>query len=192
MAGKQILGDDPFGSEADTKDAPPPAVPVGPATAKKAGEVKPAEAKAKPAETKTKPAEAKAKPEAKPEAKPVETKAKPAEAKPVEAKPVEAKAKPAEAKPVEAKPVEAKPVEAKPAEAKPVEAKPVETAPVEATYSTAATEPPSEYGPSIDRPPAARHSGLADEVRHLERRIQERVLPERRGEHGVERQHLPF
>jgi 1-acyl-sn-glycerol-3-phosphate acyltransferase len=62
----------------------------------------------------------------------------------------------------------------------------------EATYSPVSPEPPSEYGPSIDRPPAARRSGLADEVRHLERRIVERILPERRGAGGEGRQRLPL
>jgi 1-acyl-sn-glycerol-3-phosphate acyltransferase len=45
--------------------------------------------------------------------------------------------------------------------------------------ATIAVEPPSEYGPSIDQPPAARHSGLVDEVQELEQRVKERVLPQR-------------
>ncbi|HWE28987.1 MAG TPA: 1-acyl-sn-glycerol-3-phosphate acyltransferase [Polyangia bacterium] len=66
-------------------------------------------------------------------------------------------------------------------------------APVE-TYSTLADKaPPSEYGPSIDRPPATgyRH-GLVEEARHIEKSVRERLLPQRTGEHGGERQRLPL
>jgi 1-acyl-sn-glycerol-3-phosphate acyltransferase len=46
------------------------------------------------------------------------------------------------------------------------------------TYTPVSQEPPSEYGPSIDKPPAAKHSGIVDEVQELEQRVKER-LPER-------------
>ncbi len=39
-------------------------------------------------------------------------------------------------------------------------------------------EPPSEYGPSIDHPPEAKHSGVADEVHQLEERVRTRAVPE--------------
>jgi 1-acyl-sn-glycerol-3-phosphate acyltransferase len=149
MAGKQILGDDPFGTQ--TPEMPPPAPP-------------PVAADAKPKPEPRVKAEPRAKAEAKPEAKP-DTKA------------TEAKA-------------EAKP-DTKATEAKPAEAKPASTPPTEPPPQSAA--PPSEYGPSIDRPSAARHSGIAEEVRHLEQRVRDRVLPERRaGEGPGARQKLPL
>ncbi|HZS37697.1 MAG TPA: lysophospholipid acyltransferase family protein [Polyangia bacterium] len=60
------------------------------------------------------------------------------------------------------------------------------------TYAPAAAQPPSEYGPSIDQPPVAKHSGLVDEIKHLEHSVRERILPARSGEHGGERQRLPL
>ncbi len=60
------------------------------------------------------------------------------------------------------------------------------------TYSSVEATPPSEYGPSIDRPPAARHSGLVDEVKHLEKSVRERLLPAHTGEHGGQRNKLPL
>jgi 1-acyl-sn-glycerol-3-phosphate acyltransferase len=124
MAGKQILGDDPFGG--DEKQPPPPAPP--------------------------------------------------AQSKKTKSKPVAAKSATAEVK------VEESPVmeEEQPA------------AEAEETYSTLPPPSPSEYGPSIDRPPPARHSGLVDEVKQLERSVRERLLPARTGEHGGERQKLPL
>jgi len=59
----------------------------------------------------------------------------------------------------------------------------------------AVTSDDHEYGPSIDRPEAARHSGLLDDVRDLERTVKDRLRgdgSEPRGEHGGERQHLPL
>ncbi len=58
--------------------------------------------------------------------------------------------------------------------------------PAPETYSPVETKPPSEYGPSIDRPPPAgnRH-GLVEEVRHLEKSVRDRLLPAR-AEHGAE------
>jgi 1-acyl-sn-glycerol-3-phosphate acyltransferase len=47
----------------------------------------------------------------------------------------------------------------------------------EASRETVPSGTPSEYGPSIDKPPAAKHSGVRDEVQELEQRIKER-LPE--------------
>jgi len=65
-------------------------------------------------------------------------------------------------------------------------------APVESEEAAPAipAEPPSEYGPSIDHPPAAKHSGLRDEVQDLEQRVKERAVPERRIE--GERTKLPL
>jgi 1-acyl-sn-glycerol-3-phosphate acyltransferase len=51
--------------------------------------------------------------------------------------------------------------------------------------------PPSEYGPSIDQPPAAKHSGLADEVHELEQRVKERAVPST-VDAGGERTRLPL
>src|SRR5947209_7134104 len=64
--------------------------------------------------------------------------------------------------------------------------------PVE-TYPPASEAPPSEYGPSIDRPPAPRRSGIGDEVKQLEERVRERggLKPTSTGEHGGQRQRLP-
>lgn len=127
MAGKQILGDDPFGG--DEKQPPPPAPP--------------------------------------------------AQSKKTKSKPVAAKSATAEARPAAEPPV---------AE----DALPAAEAEAEETYSTLPPPSPSEYGPSIDRPPPARHSGLVDEVKQLERSVRERLLPARTGEHGGERQKLPL
>jgi 1-acyl-sn-glycerol-3-phosphate acyltransferase len=55
-----------------------------------------------------------------------------------------------------------------------------EPAPIEVkqeTYTPVEEAAPSEYGPSIDRPPPARHSGIVDEVKQLERSVRERLLP---------------
>jgi 1-acyl-sn-glycerol-3-phosphate acyltransferase len=128
MAGKQILGDDPFGG--DEKQPPPPAPP---AQSKKTTKSKPVAAKSATAEVKV----------------------------------------PAEDPAVE-------------------EEQPAAEAEAEETYSTLPPPSPSEYGPSIDRPPPARHSGLVDEVKQLERSVRERLLPARTGEHGGERQKLPL
>ncbi len=69
----------------------------------------------------------------------------------------------------------------------------VEPAPVETYSTTTDRAPPSEYGPSIDRSPTtgARH-GLVEEARHIEKSVRERLLPARTGEHGGERQRLPL
>lgn len=75
------------------------------------------------------------------------------------------------------------------AEAKPVMAAPQPEAPAEEVYDPVQEAAPSEYGPSIDRPPAAKHSGLVDEVRQLERSVRERLLPARS---EPERQRLPL
>jgi 1-acyl-sn-glycerol-3-phosphate acyltransferase len=84
----------------------------------------------------------------------------------------------------------APPVAAEPAA--PVAAEPAAPEPQPAP-ERAAAEPPSEYGPSIDQPPAARHSGLKDEVHELEQRVKERILPDRRvPEHQGERNKLPL
>lgn len=76
---------------------------------------------------------------------------------------------------------------------------PVEHAPpppVQETYTPVETRPPSEYGPSIDRPPASGHRhGLIDEVREIERSVRDRILPARTGEveeHREERTRLPL
>jgi 1-acyl-sn-glycerol-3-phosphate acyltransferase len=60
-----------------------------------------------------------------------------------------------------------------------------------ATYSTLPPPSPSEYGPSIDRPAPARHTGLVDEVKQLERSVRERLLPQRSVEQQAERR-LPL
>jgi 1-acyl-sn-glycerol-3-phosphate acyltransferase len=58
---------------------------------------------------------------------------------------------------------------------------------VQETYSPVETRPPSEYGPSIDRPPPTGHRhGIVEEVRHLEKSVRDRILPAR-AEHDVER-----
>jgi 1-acyl-sn-glycerol-3-phosphate acyltransferase len=49
-------------------------------------------------------------------------------------------------------------------------------------------EPPSEFGPSIDEPPAARHSGLADDVQRLARQLRDDQGDEASGA----RQRLPL
>src|SRR5262249_37635076 len=46
------------------------------------------------------------------------------------------------------------------------------------TYTPVDEPSPSQYGPSIDRPPPARHSGIVDEVKELERSMRERLLPQ--------------
>ncbi|HEY7957591.1 MAG: lysophospholipid acyltransferase family protein [Polyangia bacterium] len=51
---------------------------------------------------------------------------------------------------------------------------------------------PTEYGPSIDHPPAAKHTGLVDEVKQLERSVRDRILPAHAGEHSGERQRMPL
>jgi 1-acyl-sn-glycerol-3-phosphate acyltransferase len=45
------------------------------------------------------------------------------------------------------------------------------------TYTPVEEPAPSEYGPSIDRAPAAHHSGIVDEVMQLEQSVRERILP---------------
>lgn len=60
------------------------------------------------------------------------------------------------------------------------------------TYSHDATAP-SEYGPSIDRPPPSGHRhGLVEEVRHLEKSVRDRILPARQEEREEERTKLPL
>ncbi|HEX8954193.1 MAG TPA: lysophospholipid acyltransferase family protein [Polyangia bacterium] len=67
------------------------------------------------------------------------------------------------------------------------------TASVEETYSPVEPTPPSEYGPSIDRPPPSGHRhGLVEEVRHLEKSVRDRILPARREEPAEERTRLPL
>jgi 1-acyl-sn-glycerol-3-phosphate acyltransferase len=52
--------------------------------------------------------------------------------------------------------------------------------PVQETYNAVETQPPSEYGPSIDRPPPTGHRhGIIEEVRHLEKSVRDRILPAR-------------
>jgi 1-acyl-sn-glycerol-3-phosphate acyltransferase len=61
------------------------------------------------------------------------------------------------------------------------------------TYSPVEAKPPSEYGPSIDRPsPSAHRHGLVEEVRQIEKSVRDRLLPDRTGEHLGERQKLPL
>ncbi|MGZ3443508.1 MAG: 1-acyl-sn-glycerol-3-phosphate acyltransferase [Polyangia bacterium] len=65
---------------------------------------------------------------------------------------------------------------------------------VQETYSPVETRPPSEYGPSIDGPPASGHRhGLLDEVKHLEKSVRDRILPARTDEdEQKERRKLPL
>jgi 1-acyl-sn-glycerol-3-phosphate acyltransferase len=64
---------------------------------------------------------------------------------------------------------------------------------VEETYSPVETRPPSEYGPSIDRPPPSGHRhGLVEEVKHLEKSVRERLVPARTEEAREERNKLPL
>ncbi|MGZ3426528.1 MAG: 1-acyl-sn-glycerol-3-phosphate acyltransferase, partial [Polyangia bacterium] len=65
---------------------------------------------------------------------------------------------------------------------------------VQETYSPVETRPPSEYGPSIDGPPASGHRhGLLDEVKHLEKSVRDRILPARSDEdEQKERRKLPL
>jgi 1-acyl-sn-glycerol-3-phosphate acyltransferase len=58
------------------------------------------------------------------------------------------------------------------------------------TYTPTGEPAPTEYGPSIDRPPPARHSGIVDEVKQLERSVRERLLQQTRSEQ--ERNKLPL
>jgi 1-acyl-sn-glycerol-3-phosphate acyltransferase len=61
------------------------------------------------------------------------------------------------------------------------------------SYSPVEAKPPSEYGPSIDRPPPSAHRhGLVEEVRQIEKSVRDRLLPDRTGEHSGERQKLPL
>ncbi|HEX9102678.1 MAG TPA: lysophospholipid acyltransferase family protein, partial [Polyangia bacterium] len=63
----------------------------------------------------------------------------------------------------------------------------------EETYSPVEPTPPSEYGPSIDRPPPSGHRhGLVEEVRHLEKSVRDRILPARHEEQTEERTRLPL
>jgi len=64
--------------------------------------------------------------------------------------------------------------------------------PENGTYAASDAAPPSEYGPSIDQPAVAKHSGLVDEIKQLEHSVRERLVPGRAGEHGGERQRLPL
>lgn len=123
MAGKQILGDDPFGTGANPNEAPPPAPP--------------------PPLRKDEPENAGA----------TATTAAPSEAPP---------------------------------------ARKTRSAAERHQKPEAQAAPPTEYGPSIDHPPAAHHSGLVDEVKQLEKSVRDRILPERVGEHGGERQRMPL
>src|SRR4051812_5818250 len=61
------------------------------------------------------------------------------------------------------------------------------------TYSAVETRPPSEYGPSIDRPPVSgqRH-GIVEEVRQIEKSVRDRILPARRDDETEERTKLPL
>jgi 1-acyl-sn-glycerol-3-phosphate acyltransferase len=129
MAGKQILGDDPFAS-GEEKEAPPPV------------EVKPADVKAGDVKAKKKTAAATATTDS-----------------------VAADATVEHAAPPQ----------------------------VQETYTSSETRPPSEYGPSIDRPPPAGHRhGLVDEVKHIEKSVRDRILPARVEERGEERKKLPL
>ncbi len=126
MAGKQILGDDPFATE-EAADAAPPPPPL-------AAEVAPPAPKAKAKKEKT----------------------------PPDSVPIDAKADIAA------------------------------TEPAAETYSPVSETPPSEYGPSIDRPPPTGHRhGLVDEVKQIEKSVRERLLPTR-AEPSEERQKLPL
>jgi 1-acyl-sn-glycerol-3-phosphate acyltransferase len=63
----------------------------------------------------------------------------------------------------------------------------------EPTYTTlGGDQPPSEYGPSIDKPAAAKHSGLTDEVGVVKERVRERQAPEAAVETTRQRQPLEF
>jgi 1-acyl-sn-glycerol-3-phosphate acyltransferase len=167
MAGKQILGDDPFGTE----EAPPPPMAATTPAATKPAAKKPAETdKVKPRAPK---AEAKAKAEGK-RGTTVKVDAATAE-----------NANVGENANVDANASVNEDVAA-------TEDLRAETAEPAETYSTLPHTAPSEYGPSIDRPPSARHTGLVDEVKQLEKSVRERILPQRSGEHGGERQRLPL
>jgi 1-acyl-sn-glycerol-3-phosphate acyltransferase len=66
-------------------------------------------------------------------------------------------------------------------------------APVETRTELPSSGPPSEYGPSIDQPPAARHSGLVDEVQQLEERVRGRLASDpHAAEQAGERNKLPL
>ena len=61
------------------------------------------------------------------------------------------------------------------------------------TYSTVAPHPPTAYGPSIDRPPAAGHRhGLVEEVRQLEKSVRNRLVPARTYDPDGPRKKLPL
>ncbi len=64
-----------------------------------------------------------------------------------------------------------------------------EPEPVAATYSTTEAAPPSEYGPSIDQPPPARHGGIVEEIKNLEKSVRDRLRP---ADEPEERQKLPL
>jgi 1-acyl-sn-glycerol-3-phosphate acyltransferase len=63
----------------------------------------------------------------------------------------------------------------------------------EAAPELPSSGPPSEYGPSIDHPQAARHSGLVDEVQQLEERVRGRLVSDpHAAEQAGERNKLPL
>jgi len=67
------------------------------------------------------------------------------------------------------------------------------SASAEETYSHTESAPASEYGPSIDRPPASGHRhGIVDEVKQLEKSVRDRILPARRDAEPEERTRLPL
>jgi 1-acyl-sn-glycerol-3-phosphate acyltransferase len=88
----------------------------------------------------------------------------------------------------------AKKPEAKPAaEKEPKKAAKKEAAPPPPVEKPAEKAPTSDYGPSIDRPPSAGHSGLAEDVQRLEESVRGRFSGGMaRGEHSGERQSLPL
>jgi 1-acyl-sn-glycerol-3-phosphate acyltransferase len=186
MAGKQILGDDPFASGDEEPAAVSEAAEIAeaaPAAARKragkdAKEAKDSNGGSKDANGGSKDANGGAK-RSNGGSKAASVSAGPAAA-----------AAPAAELPVAAAPAAAASAAPSTAAAAPVTG---EVAPALETYSAVEPARASEYGPSIDRPPAStqRH-GVLDEVRQIERSVRDRLLPERSGEHGGERQRLPL
>jgi 1-acyl-sn-glycerol-3-phosphate acyltransferase len=85
----------------------------------------------------------------------------------------------------------------------PVVAPPPPVAPAAEAPKPQASPPPAsasasasasaDYGPSIDRPPPARHTGVVDEIKNLEQRVRSQLTATAPGaEHEAERQKLPL
>jgi 1-acyl-sn-glycerol-3-phosphate acyltransferase len=188
MAGKQILGDDPFAGE-----APPPPAAVEGAPKKDGAEVA-SDVEAK--DPAAKDAAKEVASAAAAQASATKTVAR-STTKSVASSVTKTVAEPTEAK-AEAKPVRAERRAAKsktdsiPAQTE-ANSDSAATAASTETYTPVTPPPPSEYGPSIDRaPPMGHRHGLVEEVRQIEKSMRDRLLPTRTGEHGGERQHLPL